>query len=284
MADVECLFAFKHNVFAPYTCVRHRHACTEVVFNIGGEGTLFHGAQTFEYGAQSVFTYQPGEEHWITQRRPGVHLCFGLKGCGAEDLRVGSFPVGPELRRLATMFQAALADGSSHGRNRLELIAGLITLHLKERFARRPEESHAHKARAIIERHYGEVLTIAEIARRLYISPDYLRQVFRKEFGVGPLHYLLQKRIDAATELLRFSTLRIQEIARQCGFDNPFYFSRQYRKFAGKAPSAMRSELTRKVKSNNRRRAAAAKGRKRNELARGARIVARARRPVPTPS
>ncbi len=258
MADLECLFAFQHIVHAPYTCVRHRHACTEVVFNIGGEGTLFHGAESFEYGPKSVFTYQPGEEHWITQRRPGIHLCFGLMGCGAEDVRVGSFPAGRELLALAKRFQAALEDGSSSARSRLELIAGLITLDLNERYARRrPADSLAHKARALIDRHYGQPLTIAELARKLFISPDYLRQVFRREFGTGPLHYLLQKRIDAATELLRFSTLQIQEISRQCGFENPFYFSRQFRKFAGKAPSAMRSELTGQVQRHNRRRAAA---------------------------
>lgn len=255
MADVQCLFAFQHEVPAPYTCVRHRHACTEIVFNTGGEGTLFHGEHSFEFGAQSVFTYQPGEEHWVTQRRPSLHLCIGVKGCGAEDVRVGSFTVSAELRALAKTLQTAIADSSSSGRSRVELLAGLIALNLKERFPRHPADSLAHQARAIIDRHYGQPLTIAEIARRLFISPDYLRQVFRREFGTGPLHYLLQKRVDAATELLRFSTLQIQDIAVQCGFQNPFYFSRQFRKFAGKAPSAMRSELHVLTKRDAARRA-----------------------------
>lgn len=241
MAEVQCLFAFLHGVKAPYTCVRHTHPCTEIVFNMGGQGTLYHGGEPFEYGGNSVFTYQPGAEHWVTQHRPGVHLCFGVKGCGAEDIRVGSFPVNPELRQLARITLAAMEEGSTSTRARVELIAGLVALNLKERYAHKPEDSLAHQARAIIERHYHEPLTVAEIAERLFISPDYLRQVFRKEFRVGPLRYLLEKRVAAATELLRFSTLQIQEVAQQCGFENPFYFSRQYHKLQGKTPTAVRA-------------------------------------------
>ncbi|MBI3829028.1 MAG: helix-turn-helix domain-containing protein [Planctomycetes bacterium] len=65
----------------------------------------------------------------------------------------------------------------------------------------------------------------------------------RHDHGEGPLRYLLRKRIDAAAELLRFSTLPAQEVARQCGFDNPFYFSRLYRKMRGKPPSAEQKTL-----------------------------------------
>jgi len=243
MAEVHCLFAFLHPVPPRNTCVRHRHACTEIVFNIGGNGTMYYGGEAFEYGPNSVFTYQPGEEHWVTQVRRGGHLCLGMEGCGAGEIRIGSFPVDAPLAQYIGAAREALDAGSASSRSRLELIAGMIALNLSERFPLRRRESLAERARAILDRRYHQPLTIAAIAAELFISPDYLRQVFRKEFGEGPLRYLMRKRIDAATELLRFSTLPIQNIARQCGFDNPFYFSRQYRKLSGRPPSAMRAAL-----------------------------------------
>jgi AraC-like DNA-binding protein len=244
MAEVRCLFAFEHRVPGTHTCVRHRHACTEIVFNIGGEGTLFHGSESFEYGPASVFTYQPGQEHWVTQRRRGAHLCFGIEGCGAADIRVGSFPAGKHLQPLIANARELVAARSANSRSRIELLAGLIALDLSERFPRRATQSLAQKARACIDRRYHEPLTVAAVAEQLFISPDYLRQVFRREFGEGPLHYLLRKRIEAAIELLRFSTLPVQDVARQCGFDNPFYFSRLFRKMSGKTPSAVRMQLS----------------------------------------
>jgi AraC-like DNA-binding protein len=242
MAEVQCLFAFQHSVPSPFTCVRHRHPCTEIVFNVGGAGTLFHGAERFEYGPESVFTYQPGPEHWVTQRRPGVHVCVGLEGCGAAEIRVGSFPTGANLSKWMRAFRAALASGT---RAEQELIAGLIALDLFSRYPRDQNITLAQKARAIIDRDYRKPLTVAAVAKQLFISPDYLRQVFRAEFGHGPLQYLLRKRVEAATELLRFSTLSVQDISVQCGVENPFYFSRLFRKMTGKTPSAVRPRTQR---------------------------------------
>jgi AraC-like DNA-binding protein len=240
MAEVRCLFAFEHRVVIG-ECSHHRHSCTEIVFNRGGHGTMFYGGKRFAYGPRSVFTYQPGEEHWIDQARRGAHLCFGIEGCGAREIPIGCFQISAELMTLARQISRELVVAQGH-RERLELLAGLATLHLNEKLVlARRTLSKAAQAKAIIDARYREPLEVADLAEKLYVSPDYLRQLFRSEYGEGPIHYLIRRRIEAARTLLQFSALPVRDVAKQCGFENAFYFSRQFRKVTGLPPSDYRA-------------------------------------------
>ena len=82
---------------------------------------------------------------------------------------------------------------------------------------------------------------ICELLHSLGCSYEHACRVFRSTYGVTPLQYIHTKRIARAKELLRRSDLRIMEIARQCGFQDPTYFTVVFRKFSGRAPSDFRN-------------------------------------------
>ena len=76
--------------------------------------------------------------------------------------------------------------------------------------------------------------------RSLPFSYDYLRKLFQKELGVTPHKYLIDKRLQIAAEVLvnngnNGST--IADIALMCGFRDPLYFSKMFKKKYGVAPS-----------------------------------------------
>ena len=74
----------------------------------------------------------------------------------------------------------------------------------------------------------------------LPFSYDYLRKLFQKELGVTPHRYLVDKRLKMAAELLMTDagagTWAISDIAPMCGFHDPLYFSKMFRKRYGIAP------------------------------------------------
>ena len=76
--------------------------------------------------------------------------------------------------------------------------------------------------------------------RSLPFSYDYLRKLFQKELGVTPHRYLVDKRLKMAAELLvtddSAGTRTIMDIAFLCGFHDPLYFSKMFRKKYGIAP------------------------------------------------
>ena len=79
----------------------------------------------------------------------------------------------------------------------------------------------------------------------LPFSYDYLRKVFKKEIGVTPHKYLTDKRLQAAEASLCSAAAcgqSISEIAMQCGFRDPLYFSRVFKKRYGISPSQFQQQ------------------------------------------
>ncbi len=56
---------------------------------------------------------------------------------------------------------------------------------------------------------------------------------FKRIFGMSPLGYIQQKRIDLAKELLTETDLSAEQIAKKCGFSGINYFARQFKKSEG---------------------------------------------------
>lgn len=73
----------------------------------------------------------------------------------------------------------------------------------------------------------------------LYMNPDYLGKLFKKETGERFSNYVVTVRIKKAMEIIRqHDDVRMFELAEQLGFgDNPQYFSQVFKKIAGCAPS-----------------------------------------------
>ncbi|MBD3241569.1 MAG: helix-turn-helix domain-containing protein [Chitinivibrionales bacterium] len=84
--------------------------------------------------------------------------------------------------------------------------------------------------------------TVQSLARAACVSPGYLITLFRTHLGAGPIHYLQGRRIALAKRLLREPYLTIAQIAQRCGYDDPNYFSRLFRKSCGCSPGQYRRQ------------------------------------------
>ena len=76
-------------------------------------------------------------------------------------------------------------------------------------------------------------------------SINHFRNIFRKEVGVTPAEFVNARRLDRAEELFAQFKDRIpvKNVAAQCGFQDPYYFSRQFKKRRGISPQAYIREL-----------------------------------------
>ncbi|MFW6212585.1 MAG: helix-turn-helix transcriptional regulator [Spirochaetota bacterium] len=75
----------------------------------------------------------------------------------------------------------------------------------------------------------------------MYVSPDYLRHLFRAEYGEPVIHYLIHRRVEYAKMLLRETDDAVSEIAQASGFHAPYYFSRLFKKLVGYSPTEHRA-------------------------------------------
>jgi AraC-like DNA-binding protein len=83
---------------------------------------------------------------------------------------------------------------------------------------------------------------VAELARTAGYSVDHFSRIFLKTTGLRPQDYIIQAKIERARQLLAESDLTIGMIAEVLGFQDIFYFSRQFRQKTGRPPTAFRRE------------------------------------------
>ncbi len=89
-----------------------------------------------------------------------------------------------------------------------------------------------------IRNHYRDKVTLNDVAGACSISPYYLSRLFREEMGVSFIDYLHNIRMEEARRLLRKNEQTVYETALECGFSDPNYFSKTFKKYMGITPSS----------------------------------------------
>ena len=85
--------------------------------------------------------------------------------------------------------------------------------------------------------------TVKAYADLLYVSPNHLSAIVRKESGRSVMDWLNAHCILRAQVLLRHTDLSVYEIAERLGFQSATFFSRFFRRETGQTPSAYRLQL-----------------------------------------
>lgn len=84
-------------------------------------------------------------------------------------------------------------------------------------------------------------VSIAELAGIAGFSESHFAALFRRTTGYGALEYQTRLRMGSARELLDITDRSVSSIAQQVGYQDPLYFSRQFRRIHGMSPSEYRS-------------------------------------------
>ncbi len=83
-------------------------------------------------------------------------------------------------------------------------------------------------------------LSLKQMATDLNISPSHLSFLFKQKTGYPPMEYVNHLKLQKACQYLMFTPMRIQEITMEIGMNDPFYFSRFFKRQMGMSPKAYR--------------------------------------------
>lgn len=244
MSSAKCFFTFGITVEKGHKCHPHDHPCTEIVFNRGCSGLICCDGVSAKYSDGTFFTHQPGRDHWIRNDRQGSQFCIGISGCNSDRIPFGVFKTTEGTENIISRIMSEAESDNPFKGDYIDMLAGQLSIEIL-RISQKPEGSgglpyHADAAKKIIDSRFDERISIGEIASSLFISPDYLRQLFRETFGESPMHYLIRRRIEFACHQLSDGQSSLSDIAAKCGIGNPYYFSRIFRKVTGVPPSVYR--------------------------------------------
>ena len=97
------------------------------------------------------------------------------------------------------------------------------------------------KTKAYIDEHLSEDISMSDLAKHAYLSPNYLGKIFYEKLGMSVSEYINMRRIERACELIRSGNAKIYEIAEMVGIRDPNYFSSLFKKIVGIAPKEYKS-------------------------------------------
>ena len=83
---------------------------------------------------------------------------------------------------------------------------------------------------------------IDRLVDALPISASYLRREFKKAYGVTPIEYLKNIRLQNAISMLSANYYSIEELAKKCGYCSASYFIQSFKKSVGCSPTKYQRE------------------------------------------
>lgn len=89
-------------------------------------------------------------------------------------------------------------------------------------------------------------ISIKKLADLFFYNKKYFSSLFTKKMDIKFTEYVNSKRIEKAIKFMENSDMTISEISAKCGFSDPFYFSKVFKKFTGTTPTAYMKESNRK--------------------------------------
>jgi len=88
----------------------------------------------------------------------------------------------------------------------------------------------------------GALYSVQDLAAQLNLSVTHYSRLFRAKTGSSPNQYFIEIKVQSACQYLYFTDKSIKEICRELGFEDPFYFSRVFKKLMGVSPVNYRNQ------------------------------------------
>jgi len=85
-------------------------------------------------------------------------------------------------------------------------------------------------------------LTLIDFADYLKISPSYLSSIFKKYTQKSPIDFFIHLKMEQACKYLMIADLKVYEVAKKVGYQDPYYFSRIFKKVIGTSPKEYREK------------------------------------------
>lgn len=93
-----------------------------------------------------------------------------------------------------------------------------------------------------LRHHYAEQITMDQLIAYMGYSRSRFFSLFKSHTGQSPIEWLIRFRIEAAKRLLKTTKISVNCIAKNCGFADPAFFARAFRRRVGNSPTEFRKE------------------------------------------
>ncbi len=239
----------------------------ELIFVKHGELDMWEEDQVFHLEAGQTLHLWPGRQHGSTKPMPlGLKFYWihfevenrkGKDGHRAGDefspsIKLPQVAYSAQPERLERLFRTFLDDQEAgvlhpYTANLLTMLILIEATQVVDKLPTRSDDLNvvATWAHTYIRMNYDRPLTTSKVAEAVGYNPDYLGRVYRDVYGCTLTEAIHRSRISKACDYLMDTGLTIEQIANKCGFTDPDYFGRVFRRYMKISPGDYRKEYSR---------------------------------------
>lgn len=221
----------------------HKHERTEILYYLSGNGVLKTDEKDIPFSAGKIIAVPAGVLHGSASDGYFKNVCInfefeGFKATGA--IEIADTPEGSISSLIKIIYYYYYIDREICR----DLVKSLKAMILRQSAAEGEHLMWVENVYLEIRERFTDCdFDIKKCIESTHYSDDYFRTKFKSVYGIAPVQFLNELRIERAYTLLTSqSETSVSEVARACGFSDPLYFSRMYKRFRGHSPTEERNK------------------------------------------
>ncbi len=234
--------------FKPYRFVRPILSATLFLACLGGEGHVLTDGEWVICKAGSAVLLQPhtpveyyasGSSGWelvwvCYERKDGKPSVATVSSPGLADYQPQ--PIFHAVEALRT--ECLAVNDPVCVRNLVDLVHRLVVRYAEPWRA----DDRLHQIWEKVATDYAAEWSLDGLARDAHCSAEHLRRLCQQQLGRSPMQHVTYLRLRRATELLSTTDFKVEMIAKEVGYHDPFAFSAMFKKWMGISPTEYRQK------------------------------------------
>ena len=246
-----------------WNSLMHTHKCTELFYCVHGRGQFHTSDGTFDVKKDDLVIINADVEHAESSMasHPLEYLVLGVQGLNFrfDSARgdAGYDVLNFEQNRDELLFylQSILREVDTQEFRYEDMCQRILEILLiqVQRFANvkictslpAAEKQHSTNRncaliRQYIDEHFSEPITLDTLAQMVHINKYHLVRTFQNEYGITPINYLIELRLEESRFMLKNTNYSASQIVSLLGFSSSSYFSQCFRRKEHMSPSQYR--------------------------------------------
>ncbi|MEG0090718.1 MAG: AraC family transcriptional regulator [Oscillospiraceae bacterium] len=258
-SDVRLLYVSTSKYEGDWHSTMHTHYFSELFYVVSGKGSFMVQDDVFEVGADDMVIVNPNVEHTerSVNQHPLEYIVLGVDGLtfSFDQGKNSSYSKDTysNLRKPLTFYLSTMiAEMESKPENYqilcqdlLEIFLITISRHANLSYftsSGLKESKEIASVKRYLETNYKENVSLDELSAICHLNKYYLVHNFKKTYGITPINFLIERRIEECKYLLETTDYSLSQIAQIAGFSSLSYFSQSFKKMVKLSPNDYRKK------------------------------------------
>lgn len=238
------IFVGKNEYFEKTTSFTSDLNSHELIFHISGKSTVIFNGKVLDCDPDCIRFLPHGKNNGYKVIREELGDCIDVFFQSSKPLSDEAFckrvsnasAVSALFKKL---FSVWVAKNDGYYFECISLLYKIFSELQKQSYISQKGYSYIKPAVEYINQNfYTQKLSVVDLSKLCGISESYFKKLFIKNFGIPPIKYIIQLKINYACDLLKSDIYSVNQISALCGYESCYYFSRQFKNLMGISPTA----------------------------------------------